>query len=254
MLFNTRFDLIVSLGEDCACSSYLRRFALQNASYPFDWLTKAPLKTRIDLIKNDFRGFLERENIYQIPHPEDSEKNCDYYEDRNTDFYFYHDFPMGVDLDSSFAAVKEKYDRRIQRLYQMIESAHRVLFVWWSRDKHHTPTEIESYYMTLNKKFKNCDVFMLVMEYAPTRDVKYHHNNHILIINDKIVDDVNITMGDIKINDKYFAKIRKKRTLRERASYVAYKILKFLSCLIFVKSARHKFKDYIKMKLLHAKL
>lgn len=254
MLFNTRFDLIVSLGEDCACSSYLRKFALQNASYPFDWLTKASLKTRVDLINDDFHGFLKRENMYQIPHPEDSEKNCDYYEDRNTDFYFYHDFPMGVDLDDSFAVVREKYNRRIQRLYQTIESAHRVLFVWWSRDKHHTPQEIESYYAILSKKFNNCDVFMLAMEFAQNKSIAYYHNNHILIINDKIVDDINITMGDAKINNKYFAKIKKKRTLHERTSYALYKTLKFLSCLIFVRSVRHRFKDYIKMKLLHAKL
>ena len=92
------------------------------------------------------------------------------------------------------------------------------------------------------------------MEFAQNKSIAYYHNNHILIINDKIVDDINITMGDAKINNKYFAKIKKKRTLHERTSYALYKTLKFLSCLIFVGSVRHRFKDYIKMKLLHAKL
>lgn len=44
MLFNQKFDLIFSIGEDCACSSYLRRYNLQDYSYPFDWLTKATFK------------------------------------------------------------------------------------------------------------------------------------------------------------------------------------------------------------------
>ena len=30
MLFNRKFDLIISIGEDCACSSYLRRFIFSN--------------------------------------------------------------------------------------------------------------------------------------------------------------------------------------------------------------------------------
>lgn len=30
MLFNRKFDLIISIGEDCACSSYLRRFIFLN--------------------------------------------------------------------------------------------------------------------------------------------------------------------------------------------------------------------------------
>lgn len=53
MLFNTKFDLVISLGEDCACSSYLRRFNLQRCSFPFDWLTYAPFKNRIDLLCNN---------------------------------------------------------------------------------------------------------------------------------------------------------------------------------------------------------
>ena len=63
MLFNQKFDLIFSIGEDCACSSYLRRYNLQDYSYPFDWLTKATFKTRLDLLLNDFQGFLEKENL-----------------------------------------------------------------------------------------------------------------------------------------------------------------------------------------------
>lgn len=37
MLFNKKFDLVISLGEDCACTSYLRRYNLQDYSYSFDW-------------------------------------------------------------------------------------------------------------------------------------------------------------------------------------------------------------------------
>lgn len=130
MLFNTKFDLIVSLGEDCACSSYLRRFALQECSFPFDWLTNAALSMRIQLLENDFDIFLKKENLHMIPRPVVSDVHCDYYEDKKTTLYFYHDFPIGIDLEESFSSVKEKYNRRIQRLYKMVNTSKKVLFVW----------------------------------------------------------------------------------------------------------------------------
>ena len=59
-IFNDKtFDLIVSIGEDCACSTYIRKFNLQFASYPFDWLTKSNFDTRIKLILNNFKDFFK---------------------------------------------------------------------------------------------------------------------------------------------------------------------------------------------------
>lgn len=82
MLLDKKFDLIFSLGEDCACSSYLRRFNLQEYSYPFDWLTKADFSVRVDLLLNDFEGFLEKENLIKLDKNTfkgDKDEKNDYY-------------------------------------------------------------------------------------------------------------------------------------------------------------------------------
>lgn len=82
--FSKKFDLIVSIGEDCSCTSYLRRCNLQKLSYPFDWLTNAPFENRIDLIINDFNDFLNIDDleIMQKPTEFESDSNCDYYENK----------------------------------------------------------------------------------------------------------------------------------------------------------------------------
>ena len=167
MLFDKKFDLIFSLGKDCACTSYLRRFHLQDYSYPFDWLTKADFFTRVDLLINDFKGFLEKENLTQLDKSTfkgSVDELNDYYWDTKTDFYFYHDFDAKIPFDESFAIVKAKYQRRIERLYRQIQSAQDILIVWWSRDKHQDIDKVKASCTRLSQKFAGKNISMLLIE------------------------------------------------------------------------------------------
>lgn len=167
MLFSKKFDLIFSLGEDCACSSYLRRFNLQEYSYPFDWLTNADFFTRMDLLVNDFKGFLEKENLAIIAysHQKTINKHTDDYKDTKTDFYFYHDFDTKMPFDKSFILVKEKYQRRIKRLYHQIQKSQNILIVWWSRNKHQDIDKVKESYKLLSQKFADKDISILLIEF-----------------------------------------------------------------------------------------
>ncbi len=163
--FENSFDLVISLGEDCGCASYLNTHSLRCASYPFDWLIKASFETRINLISNDFSGFLKKENLQPLIKVSDlSDPHHDYYEDKKTGFYFYHDFPAGIPLKNTFPEVKEKYKRRIKRLYQTINIAERILFVWLSRDKKISNNSILAAYDQLSQKFPQKQLFLLVLE------------------------------------------------------------------------------------------
>ena len=151
MLFDKKFDLVVSLGEDCACTSYLRRFNLQDFSFPFDWLTKASFETRINLLIDNFDNFLNKENLVLMQKPENTkvDNKHDYYKDTALDFYFYHDFKSNTDFEKEFTEVKNKYSRRIERLYNAIQNSERILFVWWSRDKHQNEKVVVDLYKKL---------------------------------------------------------------------------------------------------------
>ncbi|MEQ9901004.1 DUF1796 family putative cysteine peptidase [Pectobacterium punjabense] len=129
-----KYDIIYSIGRDCACSEYLNKNGLRISSGPFDWLTNANFEERFKLLLNDFKDFLNPEDFIILKKDPLvlNDNNCDYYENKNTNFYFYHDFPINIDFSDSFNDVKEKYLRRIDRFYLNVKNKDRVLLVWFS--------------------------------------------------------------------------------------------------------------------------
>lgn len=250
MFFSNKFDLIVSIGEDCACTSYLRRFNLQEYSYPFDWLTKASFQTRIDLLINDFANFLNKENIHFMEKPTgvNVDNNHDYYKDVLLDFYFYHDFRTDNIFDDEFIKVKDKYERRIKRLYQSISDSKNILFVWWSRDKQQDESLIIDSYQKLKDKFRNKNIYLLLIEPSEDYMEKVLCDGQVSIIR---YDNIsykhnpqwNETMGNEINNMNIFSKIQKARSVIGYLKMFFYKIAKIFVNLIPNRKIRHKLRD-----------
>ena len=207
-----KFDLIVSLGEDCACSSYLRKFNLQNASYPFDWLTKADFKTRIMLLLTDFKDFLNKEDLKMIDKPTGVIK---------TGFCFYHDFYSDAEFSEMYDVVFEKYQRRIKRLYERIKKSKKVLFVWLMRSICATDDELLTYQKQIEKKFQKSKIYLLVLENCidvnnteNVTEVKISDNITRLKYDTMTYDIANPSLewiGNIALNDKVFSKLKLKQ-------------------------------------------
>ncbi len=128
------FDIVYSLGFNCACAQHLRKLGLRSTSGPFDWLTCVPFPPRAELILNHFNGFLEPEDFYAVPEDPDCapREKCDPYQNRRTGFLHLHDFPAGVPIEQSFPAAQEKYRRRIERFERNLsDPAKRILLVWF---------------------------------------------------------------------------------------------------------------------------
>ena len=139
---HNKYDIVYSIGHDCACSMYLKKHRLRVVSGPLDWLTSVPAHMRFDMILNDFDGFMninDFEFVEKDPNIVNDDK-CDYYKNKRTGLYFYHDFATGVPLEKSFGAVAEKYNRRIKRFYDNIRNKDRVMLVWFSH-YHNTTNE-----------------------------------------------------------------------------------------------------------------
>lgn len=124
-----RYDIIYSLGYNCACAGYLRDLKLRLCSGPFDWVFGPSLKARAELIARNFEGYLNLECLEnrETPNPEH-----DLYFDACSKTFFVHDFPPGVPAEKSFDAVREKYARRISRFYENVSRSKRALFVYFS--------------------------------------------------------------------------------------------------------------------------
>lgn len=139
---HNKYDIVYSIGHDCACSMYLKKHRLRVVSGPLDWLTSVPAHMRFNMILNDFDGFMninDFEFVEKDPNIVNDDK-CDYYKNKRTGLYFYHDFATGVPLEKSFGAVAEKYNRRIKRFYDNIRNKDRVMLVWFSH-YHNTTNE-----------------------------------------------------------------------------------------------------------------
>ena len=105
----------VSLGSFCGVAMELERVGLRQESLPFDWLITADFDSVLWLIRNNFDGFLEKEDLYQ-------EETPDYYYSKRFSIHFYHEFVSTKSLDEQYDAVAGKYRRRIKRFYGIISS------------------------------------------------------------------------------------------------------------------------------------
>lgn len=165
-LSHIKFDLVFSIGEDCGCAMLLRDARIRDMSSPFDWLTNATYKMRMDLLANRFAGFLVREHLNPMVKPTVGyfDADNDYYADAATGFYFYHDFPAGMSLTESYPLVKDKYDRRISRLMERLECGGNVLLVWWSRSKRISDEELTSSLAKVQDAYPTAKFHLLVFE------------------------------------------------------------------------------------------
>lgn len=257
--FNKKFDFVCSIGEDCACTSYLRKFNLQEASYPFDWLTKPGLKTRIDCIVNNFNDFLEEKYFRFLPKTQKllDNKN-DYYENTALDFYFYHDFPIGIPFEEAFKAFKEKYKRRIERFYKKIKSNKHILFVWHSKDKILDNNLIIESHARLVEKFKRQNIYLLIFENDfDSTDISYInlHKNILKVISNFATydksDPMNEVMGNLQRNEEVFLQIKFKRSyFKYFLNKIIKKTIKYFSFFIFPSKIRKTIRKKLTTKLI----
>ncbi|MBR4653108.1 MAG: hypothetical protein IKO72_07080 [Kiritimatiellae bacterium] len=124
------YDFVFSLGQACPCSMTLRMANLQFASFPLDWIRGGTLGTRTDLVVSRFAGWLEPEDFEY--HGVNPKNGLGIFENRRTGFSHLHDFDPGP-IERSLDKVREKYRRRSERFYQMLERGGRMLCVYICR-------------------------------------------------------------------------------------------------------------------------
>lgn len=153
---------IIPFGLNCTPAHYLRGMGLRVTALPFDW-NVTPVQSAIQLMENGFTDFMEAENLIFLP-PVDrllfdelgvqlEIKNdiitpvvCKKY-----NILFPHDFPK--DYQGCLATVQAKYQRRIERFMELLNSNVHLIFV------HHNDElndwQKHQYSMALEMEFAN---------------------------------------------------------------------------------------------------
>lgn len=157
------YDFIMSLGQYCVTSTALRRCHLQDVSCVFDWSAgilpekcgKAGLEGKVDLICNDFQNFFEKEDFENRGNNQENDTYNLFIVNKRTGLQYKHDFPANIGFDKNFAAVKEKYMRRIERFYHTMSESTKVLFVFICKDEGLTNNYLIAQQEKLARKFPN---------------------------------------------------------------------------------------------------
>lgn len=137
-----KYNIVYSLGRDCACAQYMIKTNIRVSSGPFDWLTNASFKERFDLLLSDFEGYFNKDDLVKMEKPKQfpSDKQNDYYRNIKTNLFYWHDFPNNISFEKAYINIKNKYDRRIKRFYNNLKKEKNVLLIWYSQ-LDHTPDD-----------------------------------------------------------------------------------------------------------------
>jgi len=173
------FDVIVPFGTSCMCSDILREQGLQMYSYPFDWVGGGTLETRTNILVNDFKDWLNYDDLVQIE-PLDNLKTRKFKDFLNvkTCMTFRHHF--SVDKNSpnfieDYSTVKEKYTRRAERLKHQIQQSDNVLMITIETPNRYKIKHVQELLLAHNmlaKKFSMTNIQLLYIKHSDNKNMK----------------------------------------------------------------------------------
>lgn len=144
MFRQKEYDLIMSIGTCCNCTEALKYLKIRKESCPFDWIFGSRLSKRIKVLQDRFENWFNFED-FEYLRIEDTK-----YIVRNnrTGLIYNHDFlTTNGTIKEQFESVKEKYNRRIKRLINTLDSEEttRILLVYFQRPLKNEPDGYEEY-------------------------------------------------------------------------------------------------------------
>lgn len=159
------YDFAVSLGAACIVADKMEKNNLRLFSGPFDWIVGSPERVNY-LIKNNFKGFFRYENL-EIEGRRDGKFLV---RDKLNRLLSVHDFKGSGNkvTKSEYNQVKEKYDRRIRRLYDWCRRSEKALFVIFLESEDNLP-EVYRIKETISFSFPHLCFDILVVYLCPEK-------------------------------------------------------------------------------------
>jgi len=173
----------ISLGPTCSIAYQLQKLNKKKESLPFDWIRCYPISSVLHLIENNFIDLFECieyvKDDTKFPFIEDIDnieretfdtikmKDTKIYKNDKLGISFFHDFKEGIETKD----VIEKYQRRIDRFYNLIK----------------TP----SVFIRDELNFKVCDIMIYNQLYDKLKE--YNNENRLILIINIFKKDYDIT-------------------------------------------------------------
>lgn len=176
-----KYDLVISLGQLCDVADALKKLKITEKTYPFDWSdcegnASDKLLQKCNLIKNHFKNAFDLKDFIEY-HSSDSRmrgvKNI------KTGLHYIHDFPWETSVKDFFPTFLEKHLRRVKRLYDDIEKANNVLFVYHDTTKSLPLKSAQKAIKILKDSFPKQNINLLIfLPLTSTLDTTYQEIRH----------------------------------------------------------------------------
>lgn len=181
----------ISIGSICSVSFNLNKYNLRKSSLPFDWVKIDDIDKVSYLIDNKFDGFMDDLSIVKESDKffiEDEKITHDKKKSlivKNKYATFCHDFTdESYYEDEEKEKFNDKYMRRIERLYEILNSDDKIIFV---RDEIKmnkiNDEKINNFCKVIDKITGNYQVIIIIHN-PKNKEIKYEKNEKITIIND----------------------------------------------------------------------
>jgi hypothetical protein len=152
------FDYCISLGYKCDIANALIDVCIRDASYPFDWCFTKISKIN-KCFETDFVDFFDRKNFVMesgyTGHPAS---------DKDNGITYVHDgkFKDLMRNDEFYKKQKNKYDRRVKRLYENLNNDNNILFIHIPAENT-TNDEIFKLVDTINNKNFKANIKFIIL-------------------------------------------------------------------------------------------
>lgn len=129
------YDLVFSLGGNCAAAHNLLYRGLRTVALPFDWTyinDESSLYKLADGFKNGFVDFMKYDNLEELSDEEEktvNHSNTLHYADSYTGYRYVNHFYRDIRTTDEYKIVKEIFNRRTERLLTLMDKANKVLMV-----------------------------------------------------------------------------------------------------------------------------
>lgn len=165
-----KYDVIIPLGELCATAVALRDSGLRQNSYPFDWSGGVKYDKcgncgfigKIKMICNDFKDAFNLEDLEEFWSENKGHRGVI---NKRTGLQYLHDFNWEQSVEAQYPEYIQKYQRRIKRLYDDINTNKTILFIFATRGEHKLSlAELNNGLNLLNNKFPQKDINFLLIQ------------------------------------------------------------------------------------------
>jgi hypothetical protein len=145
------YDDIINLGSYCQSAYQLGVHNLRRYALPFDYLV-TPFDTLAAILEQKFAGFLDPANFTL-----NLENGL--IEDARHRTQLLHDFKVDDTFLNDYESISEKYQRRIDRLFGILESSRKVIFIRTEMWRQHA-VELDA---TLGRLYPHLEYLLVAM-------------------------------------------------------------------------------------------